>query len=79
MASSCWSDFSLRTRSPNRVLQPNYLLSQLQAINILPGEAAQPLHCDDDWYPMSRPRPPHGAATVMAIDGFTADNGATRP
>lgn len=61
----------------DRVLQPNHLLSQLQAINILPGEAAQPLHCDDDWYPMSRPRPPYGAATVMAIDDFTADNGAT--
>lgn len=59
------------------ILQPNYLLSQLQAINILPGEAAQPLHFDDDWYPISRPRPPYGAATVMAIDDFTADNGAT--
>lgn len=61
----------------DRVLQPNYLLSQLQAINILAGEAAQPLHFDDDWYPITRPRPPYGAATVMAIDDFTADNGAT--
>ena len=30
----------------DRVLLPNYLLSQLQAINILPGETSQPLHCD---------------------------------
>src|SRR5690349_19242481 len=26
----------------DRILEPNYLLSQLQVINILPGEAAQP-------------------------------------
>lgn len=61
----------------DRVLEPNYLLSQLQAINILPGEAAQPLHHDDAFYPWPRPRPPLGAATIMAIDDFTAENGAT--
>ncbi|KTC35116.1 phytanoyl-CoA dioxygenase [Pseudomonas sp. ABAC61] len=61
----------------DRVLAPNYLLSQLQAINILPGEAAQSLHYDDAFYPMARPRPPYGAATVMAIDDFTGHNGAT--
>lgn len=61
----------------DRIFEPNYLLSQLQAINILPGEAAQPLHCDDGFYTAPRPRPPLGAATVMAIDDFTAENGAT--
>lgn len=60
------------------VLERNYLLSQLQAIEILPGEAAQPLHCDDSFYPVPRPRPALGAATIMAIDDFTAENGATR-
>lgn len=59
------------------LFQPNYLLSQAQIINILPGEAAQPLHYDDGFYPVERPRPPFGAATVWAIDEFTADNGAT--
>ena len=61
----------------DRVLQPNYLLSQLQVINILPGEAQQPIHYDDGFYPIARPRPAYGAATVWAIDDFTEDNGAT--
>ncbi|PZO89728.1 MAG: phytanoyl-CoA dioxygenase [Sphingomonas sanxanigenens] len=59
------------------IFDPNYLLSQLQAINILPGEAAQPLHYDDGFYKVPRPRAPFGAATVIALDDFTADNGAT--
>jgi len=62
----------------DRLFLPNYLLSQLQVINILPGEAAQGLHHDDSFYPIRRPRPPLGAAIVMAVDPFTADNGATR-
>lgn len=61
----------------DRLFAPNYLLSQLQAINILPGEKAQPLHCDDGFYKVPRPRPALGAATVMALDDFTKDNGAT--
>lgn len=61
----------------DRVLEPNYLLSQLQAIHLLPGEAAQPLHYDDGFYPWPRPRRALGAATIWAIDDFTADNGAT--
>ncbi len=59
------------------VLTPNYLLSQLQAINILPGEEQQPLHFDDAFYPVPRPRRAFGAATIWAIDDFTAENGAT--
>jgi ectoine hydroxylase-related dioxygenase (phytanoyl-CoA dioxygenase family) len=59
------------------ILEPNYLLSQLQAIHILPGEAAQPLHHDDGFYPWPRPRPALGAATIWALDDFTAENGAT--
>jgi ectoine hydroxylase-related dioxygenase (phytanoyl-CoA dioxygenase family) len=61
----------------DRMFLPNYLLSQLQVINIKPGEAAQLLHPDDAIYPIPRPRPPVGAATVWAIDAFTGDNGAT--
>jgi ectoine hydroxylase-related dioxygenase (phytanoyl-CoA dioxygenase family) len=61
----------------DRLFLPNYLLSQLQVININPGEAAQLLHHDDGIYPVPRPRPPLGAATVWAIDAFTDDNGAT--
>lgn len=60
------------------LFQPNYLLSQLQVIDIAPGEAAQALHYDDSFYPWPRPRPHLGAATIISLDDFTPDNGATR-
>jgi hypothetical protein len=61
----------------DRLLMSNYLLSALQAINIQPGETAQLPHHDDGFYPIPRPREPLTAATIWAIDDFTADNGAT--
>ncbi|MEE4191901.1 MAG: phytanoyl-CoA dioxygenase family protein [Halieaceae bacterium] len=61
----------------DRLLMPNYLLSQAQVINILGGSPSQPLHIDDGFYPWPRPRPAISAATVFAIDDFTAENGAT--
>lgn len=61
----------------DRLLMPNYLLSQLQVIRILPGESGQLLHADDLFYPIPRPRPALSAATMWAIDPFTEDNGAT--
>lgn len=61
----------------DRLLLPNYLLSQLQVIKILPGESSQLLHADDLFYPIPRPRPALSAATMWAIDPFTAENGAT--
>jgi hypothetical protein len=61
----------------DHVLDANYLLSQLQVIDVMPGEAAQPLHHDDVFYRVARPRRALGAATIFAIDDFTADNGAT--
>jgi len=62
----------------DQVLMVNYVLSQLQAINVLPGEIEQPLHHDDGFYPLPRPRKHISAATIWAIDNFTADNGATQ-
>ena len=59
------------------LFRPGFLLSQSQIINILPGEAPQTLHTDDSFYRLPRPRQPLGAATVWAIDEFTAENGAT--
>ena len=61
----------------DKLLMPNYLLSQAQIINILGESPSQPLHVDDGFYPWPRPRPPLSAATVFAIDDFTFDNGAT--
>ncbi|MDB4975919.1 MAG: phytanoyl-CoA dioxygenase, partial [Myxococcaceae bacterium] len=62
----------------DRLLQPNYLLSQLQVINVLPGEEAQLLHHDDGIYPVPRPRRSLSVATMWAIDAFTPENGATQ-
>ena len=61
----------------DQVLMPQYLLSQLQVIEVGPGEIRQPLHHDDGFYPLSRPRPAVGAALIWALDDFTEDNGAT--
>jgi hypothetical protein len=61
----------------DRLFEPNYLLSQAQIIAINPGEDPQPLHTDDGFYKIPRPRPALGVAAIWAIDAFTADNGAT--
>jgi ectoine hydroxylase-related dioxygenase (phytanoyl-CoA dioxygenase family) len=58
-------------------LAPNYLLTAAQAICIHPGEVAQGVHYDDSFYPFPRPRKPVSLATIVAIDDFTAENGAT--
>lgn len=61
----------------DRLLKPNYLLSQAQVINILTGSPAQPLHIDDGFYPWPSPRAALSIATIVALDDFTEDNGAT--
>ena len=61
----------------DQLLMPNYLLSQLQAISIGPGQTSQLLHFDDGMYPLHRPRPALSVATIWAISEFTNDNGAT--
>lgn len=62
----------------DELLMPNYLLSASQAIHIHPGETAQPLHTDDSFYSLPRPRPAVSISTIWAIDPFTEENGATR-
>lgn len=61
----------------DRFLQPGYLLSASQAIEIRPGEAAQAIHYDDGFYRQPRPRAPNSISLIAAVDAFTADNGAT--
>jgi ectoine hydroxylase-related dioxygenase (phytanoyl-CoA dioxygenase family) len=61
----------------DRFLQPGYLLTASQAINIHPGETPQPIHADDLFYRVPRPRPAISLSTIVAVDAFTADNGAT--
>ncbi|MBC7941996.1 MAG: phytanoyl-CoA dioxygenase family protein [Chitinophagaceae bacterium] len=59
------------------VLGPNFMLSACLAINTHPGETVQPLHYDDSFYHVPRPRPPYGVSAFWVIDDFTADNGPT--
>ena len=59
-------------------LDPGYLLSAFHTISINPGEKAQGLHHDDGYINVPRPRPPFGAAIMVAFDEYTAENGATR-
>jgi ectoine hydroxylase-related dioxygenase (phytanoyl-CoA dioxygenase family) len=58
-------------------LLPNFLLTASQAIRILPGETPQPVHSDDAFHLLPRPRPMISLSTIVAVDAFTADNGAT--
>ena len=60
------------------LLQPSYLLSASQAINILPGETPQAVHTDDLFYRIPRPRRAVSVATIWAVDDFTTENGATQ-
>ena len=61
----------------DRFLLPGYLLTASQAICIYPGETPQPVHSDDSFYTIPRPRPALSFSTIVAVDAFTADNGAT--
>lgn len=60
-----------------RFLLPNFLLTASQAIRISPGETPQPIHSDDSYHMLPRPRPMISLSTIVAVDAFTADNGAT--
>lgn len=61
----------------SRFLLPNFLLTASQAIRIQPGETPQPIHSDDAFHLLARPRPMISLSTIVAVDEFTADNGAT--
>jgi len=53
------------------------LLSALLAINLHPGETAQPWHFDDGGAKIPRPRPALGISAFCAIDDTTEFNGST--
>ncbi len=61
----------------DRLLHPGYLLTASQAISIGPGETPQPIHYDDQFYTLPRPRPAVSISTIWALDDFTAANGGT--
>ncbi|MBI5277097.1 MAG: phytanoyl-CoA dioxygenase family protein [Burkholderiales bacterium] len=61
----------------DQLLQPGYLLTASQAICIHPGETPQPIHYDDSFYPIPRPRKSISISTIVAVDDFTEENGCT--
>ncbi len=60
------------------VLDHNCLVSSLSSINIGPGEAAQPLHADDQLIPLPKPHVSIICNSMWALTDFTIENGATR-
>lgn len=63
------------------VLKPHcssYRIGSCTGIEIHPGEKAQLLHQDDDFYPMRIPDVEFQLGAMWALDNFTVENGATR-
>ena len=56
----------------------NYRIGSTTAIEIHPGEEAQILHRDGDFYPISIPGVEFQVQVMWALTDFTAENGATR-
>ncbi|NUP80297.1 MAG: phytanoyl-CoA dioxygenase family protein, partial [Nonomuraea sp.] len=53
----------------DRLLLPNFLLSQLDVVEVGPGAPARSPAHDDRHYPVPRPRPALSVATLWALDG----------
>ncbi len=60
------------------VLDRGCLISSLSSVRIQPGETAQPIHADDQLFPLVPPHPPVVCNTMWALTPFTDANGATR-
>jgi len=60
------------------VFDSGCLVSSLSSIRIHPGETAQPIHADDQLFPLTPPHPPVVCNTMWALTPFTDANGATR-
>jgi ectoine hydroxylase-related dioxygenase (phytanoyl-CoA dioxygenase family) len=61
-----------------QVLDEQCLLSSLTAIEMQPGQEAQPLHCDDGSIALPRPHLPVVCVALWALTDFDHENGATR-
>ncbi|MEM8708297.1 MAG: phytanoyl-CoA dioxygenase family protein [Actinomycetota bacterium] len=60
------------------VLGEGFLISSLASVSIGPGEAAQPIHADDQMMRIAKPHFPTVCNTMWALTDFTDANGATR-
>ena len=59
------------------ILGPDFQVSGVAAMRPAPGDRRQHLHTDDGHYPIPRPHPPLIVNTLIALDPFTKQNGAT--
>ncbi len=59
------------------LLGPDFQISGVAAMRPGPGDRRQRMHQDDGHYPIPRPHPPLIVNTLIALDPFTAENGAT--
>ena len=64
-------------RFAEHFLGESCLLSACLAIDLQPGESAQPWHTDDGHIDLPPPHPVFGVSTFWAFDATTPDNGAT--
>jgi ectoine hydroxylase-related dioxygenase (phytanoyl-CoA dioxygenase family) len=60
-----------------QVLDRECLLSSLTAIEMNPGETAQPLHADDGSIALPKPHLPIACTAIWALTDFTVANGGT--
>ena len=54
------------------------LIHQVLSVEIGPGEIAQPLHRDNGLWPIPGNRIPLGVATMIPLENFVSETGATR-
>ena len=59
------------------ILGPDFQVSGVAAMRPGPGDGRQRMHQDDGHYPIPRPHPPLIVNTLIALDPFTRENGAT--
>jgi len=59
------------------ILDAECLLSSLTAIEMNPGETAQPAHADDGSFGLSKPHDPISCTAIWALTDFTLEHGAT--
>lgn len=59
------------------ILGPDFQISGVAAMRPAPGDHRQHMHQDDGHYPIPRPHPPFIVNTLIALDPFTKENGAT--
>ena len=59
------------------ILGPDFQISGVAAMRPAPGDRRQHMHRDDGHYPIPYPHPPLIVNTLIALDRFTVENGAT--